>query len=77
MSNTLLTQRIVKEGGRTPPPYPSIFIKPSTSIASFNEDIPIPKLAQDTVDYEGELVRANIQLIYIKAEASYSPIVSL
>ncbi|KAL2013189.1 hypothetical protein VTN00DRAFT_714 [Thermoascus crustaceus] len=45
----------IKEGGRTPPPYPSIFIKPPTSIASFKEDIPIPKLAQDTVDYEGEL----------------------
>ncbi|KAL2216633.1 fumarylacetoacetate hydrolase [Thermoascus aurantiacus ATCC 26904] len=44
-----------KEGGRTPPSYPSIFIKPSTSVASFNEDIPIPKLAQDSLDYEGEL----------------------
>lgn len=47
----------VKEGGRTPPPYPSVFIKPSTSIAGHVEDIPIPKVAQDgTVDYEGELV---------------------
>ncbi|KAM0546190.1 hypothetical protein ACHAPJ_010974 [Fusarium lateritium] len=46
----------IKEGGRTPPPYPSLFIKPSTSIASFNEDVPIPKIAQDgTIDYEGEL----------------------
>ncbi|VUC29155.1 unnamed protein product [Clonostachys rosea] len=46
----------IKEGGRTPPPYPSVFIKPSTSIAGHVEDIPIPKVAQDgTVDYEGEL----------------------
>ncbi|EEP76550.1 fumarylacetoacetate hydrolase [Uncinocarpus reesii 1704] len=46
---------IVKEGGRNPPPHPSIFIKPSTAIASFREDVPIPKLAQDSLDYEGEL----------------------
>ncbi|KAJ5811769.1 5-carboxymethyl-2-hydroxymuconate isomerase [Penicillium riverlandense] len=46
----------INEGGRAPPPYPSVFIKPSASIASFQEDIPIPKLAQDDqLDYEGEL----------------------
>ncbi|KAL1966636.1 hypothetical protein VTN77DRAFT_4047 [Rasamsonia byssochlamydoides] len=45
----------IQEGGRTPPPYPSIFIKASTCIAGFDEDIPIPKLAQDSLDYEGEL----------------------
>ncbi|GJC94774.1 5-carboxymethyl-2-hydroxymuconate isomerase [Colletotrichum higginsianum] len=46
----------IKEGGRTPPPYPSVFIKPATSVAAWNEDVPIPKVAQDgTVDYEGEL----------------------
>ncbi|KAJ9647340.1 hypothetical protein H2199_002328 [Coniosporium tulheliwenetii] len=46
----------IKEGGRNPPPYPSIFIKPSACVASYNEDIPIPKLAQDDqCDYEGEL----------------------
>ncbi|KAF5009241.1 hypothetical protein FDECE_4534 [Fusarium decemcellulare] len=46
----------IKEGGRTPPPYPSVFIKPSTSVTGFNDDVPIPKIAQDgTVDYEGEL----------------------
>lgn len=46
----------VQEGGRKPPPYPSIFIKPRTSVASFNEDIAIPRLAQDDqLDYEGEL----------------------
>ncbi|KAH7323194.1 hypothetical protein B0I35DRAFT_459318 [Stachybotrys elegans] len=49
-------QAHIKEGGRTPPPYPSVFIKPSTSVAGHSEDIPIPKIAQDgTVDYEGEL----------------------
>lgn len=48
---------IVQEGGRKPPPYPSVFIKPATTVASFNEDIPIPMIAQDgTLDYEGELV---------------------
>ncbi|GJN75030.1 hypothetical protein PLICBS_009126 [Purpureocillium lilacinum] len=46
----------IQEAGRKPPPYPSVFIKPSTSVAGFNEDVPIPKIAQDgTVDYEGEL----------------------
>ncbi|KAH6694999.1 hypothetical protein F5X68DRAFT_186528 [Plectosphaerella plurivora] len=46
----------IKEGGRTPPPFPSVFIKPQTSIAGHDEDIPIPKIAQDgTIDYEGEL----------------------
>ncbi|KXH41356.1 5-carboxymethyl-2-hydroxymuconate isomerase [Colletotrichum nymphaeae SA-01] len=46
----------IKEGGRTPPPFPSLFIKPATSVAAWNEDVPIPKVAQDgTVDYEGEL----------------------
>lgn len=46
----------VQEGGRTPPPYPSVFIKPSTSVAGHAEDVPIPRIAQDgTLDYEGEL----------------------
>ncbi|KAL6366159.1 hypothetical protein LRP88_00256 [Fusarium phalaenopsidis] len=46
----------IKEGGRTPPPYPSVFIKPATCVTGFNDDVPIPKIAQDgTVDYEGEL----------------------
>ncbi|KEY66391.1 hypothetical protein S7711_05825 [Stachybotrys chartarum IBT 7711] len=49
-------QKHIKEGGRTPPPYPSVFIKPPTSIAGHDEDVPIPKIAQDgTLDYEGEL----------------------
>ncbi|KAJ5679441.1 hypothetical protein N7462_007685 [Penicillium macrosclerotiorum] len=46
----------IREGGRTPPPFPSVFIKPSTSVAGYVEDIPITKIAQDgTLDYEGEL----------------------
>ncbi|KAJ9647508.1 hypothetical protein H2204_000137 [Knufia peltigerae] len=46
----------IKEAGRTPPPYPSIFIKGSPSIASWNEDILIHPVAQkDQLDYEGEL----------------------
>ncbi|KAJ6440030.1 fumarylacetoacetate hydrolase domain-containing protein [Purpureocillium lavendulum] len=46
----------VQEAGRKPPPYPSVFIKPNTCVAGFNEDVPIPQIAQDgTVDYEGEL----------------------
>ncbi|KAK4096162.1 hypothetical protein N658DRAFT_531968 [Parathielavia hyrcaniae] len=52
--NKLLT--LIQEGGRTPPPYPSVFIKPSTSVAGYAEDVPIPRIAQDgTLDYEGEL----------------------
>ncbi|KAK6460360.1 hypothetical protein DFJ63DRAFT_290462 [Scheffersomyces coipomensis] len=46
----------IQEGGRTPPPYPSVFYKPRFSIADFGEPIPIPKIAQENqVDYEGEL----------------------
>jgi 2-keto-4-pentenoate hydratase/2-oxohepta-3-ene-1,7-dioic acid hydratase in catechol pathway len=47
----------IKEAGRKPPPYPSIFFKPNTCIADYGEAIPIPKLAHDEqCDYEGELV---------------------
>ncbi|KAG4292518.1 5-carboxymethyl-2-hydroxymuconate isomerase [Fusarium proliferatum] len=46
----------IKETGRTPPPHPTIFIKPSSSITGWNDDISIPKIAQkDQLDYEGEL----------------------
>ncbi|KAJ3532213.1 hypothetical protein NM208_g8545 [Fusarium decemcellulare] len=46
----------IKETGRAPPPYPSIFIKPSRSVTGWNNDIPIPTIAQkDQLDYEGEL----------------------
>ncbi|KAG5419626.1 hypothetical protein I9W82_001506 [Candida metapsilosis] len=46
----------IQEGGRTPPPYPSIFYKPRFSVADFGEPIPIPRIAQENqCDYEGEL----------------------
>ncbi|KAF9890067.1 hypothetical protein FE257_006747 [Aspergillus nanangensis] len=46
----------IKELGRTPPPYPSIFIKPSHSVSGWKSSIPIPRIAQeDQMDYEGEL----------------------
>lgn len=58
-THTYATAYLVQEGGRKPPPYPSVFIKPATSVAGYKEDIPIPKIAQDgTLDYEGELVGA-------------------
>jgi 2-keto-4-pentenoate hydratase/2-oxohepta-3-ene-1,7-dioic acid hydratase in catechol pathway len=53
-----LTPRVVAEGGRKPPPYPSLFMKAPTCIASFDEDVPIHSIAQEkNLDYEGELVR--------------------
>ncbi|ANB14626.1 Fmp41p [Sugiyamaella lignohabitans] len=46
----------IQEGGRTPPPYPSIFYKPNFAVADHGEDIPIPKISQENqLDYEGEL----------------------
>lgn len=56
MLNTYLYKTTVKEAGRKPPPFPFFFIKPRDSIASFDEDIPVPKIAQnDQCDWEGEL----------------------
>jgi 2-keto-4-pentenoate hydratase/2-oxohepta-3-ene-1,7-dioic acid hydratase in catechol pathway len=37
------------------PICPTIFFKPSPAVAGPNEDIPIPKIAQQQCDYEGEL----------------------
>lgn len=52
-----LTKYIVKEAGRTPPPFPFIFFKPNTTIHDHGKPVEIPKLAQDEqADYEGELV---------------------
>ncbi|CAI9634632.1 fumarylacetoacetate hydrolase domain-containing protein 2 [Alternaria burnsii] len=49
--------RHIKEAGRTPPPYPFIFFKPTTCLHDHDEDVVIPKIAQDDqADYEGELV---------------------
>lgn len=56
---------IVKEAGRSPPPFPFIFFKPATSIVDHGSDVIIPKIAQDDqADYEGELVQ--ISSSYIK-----------
>ncbi|KAM0552696.1 hypothetical protein ACHAPJ_007793 [Fusarium lateritium] len=45
----------VRDRGRAPPPYPSVFIKPSNSVAGYLEDIPAPEVAQDGyLNYEGE-----------------------
>ena len=47
---------IVKEAGRKTPTHPMYFLKPSTCVADWGENIPIPKLAQDDqCDYEGEM----------------------
>ena len=47
----------IEEGGRAPPPYPSIFIKARTCVAGWADDVPVPQIAQDPLqaDYEGEL----------------------
>lgn len=47
----------VREAGRTPPPFPFIFFKPTTCIHDHDADVEIPEIAQDDqADYEGELV---------------------
>lgn len=54
----LLTLRVVKEAGRSPPPHPFIFFKPNTCVVGPGENVVIPRIAQDDqADYEGELVR--------------------
>ncbi|KAH7039584.1 uncharacterized protein B0I36DRAFT_139 [Microdochium trichocladiopsis] len=46
----------IQQAGRTPPPFPFIFIKPNTSITGPGSPVIIPKIAQnDQADYEGEL----------------------
>ncbi|MCJ1300632.1 hypothetical protein MMC08_003429 [Hypocenomyce scalaris] len=45
----------IKEGGRSPPPYPSMFFKPAECVADHGSVVHVPKLAQDQCDYEGEL----------------------
>lgn len=48
---------LVREAGRTPPPFPFIFFKPTTCLHDHDADVVIPKIAQDDqADYEGELV---------------------
>ena len=46
--------------GREPPPYPSIFFSPNTTINDPEAVIYIPKICQDDqADYEGELVSSS------------------
>lgn len=46
----------IKEAGRQPPPNPFIFFKPVTCLVGHDENIVVPKIAQDDqADYEGEL----------------------
>lgn len=51
----ILTPVVVKETGHPLPKNPTLFMKPSPSIADHEEHIPIPKTAQAMLDYEGEL----------------------
>lgn len=44
------------ETGRALPTCPTVFTKPGPAVADWGEDIPIPKLAQEQCDYEGEFV---------------------
>jgi 2-keto-4-pentenoate hydratase/2-oxohepta-3-ene-1,7-dioic acid hydratase in catechol pathway len=49
---------LVREANRKPPPFPSLFFKPSRTIHDHDANVVIPKIAQnDQADYEGELVR--------------------
>ncbi|TKA70413.1 hypothetical protein B0A49_06211 [Cryomyces minteri] len=45
----------IREAGRQPPPFPSIFFKPTTTVHDHDVPVVIPKIAQDDqADYEGE-----------------------
>ncbi|KAK6440717.1 hypothetical protein LTR95_003050 [Oleoguttula sp. CCFEE 5521] len=45
----------IKETGRALPEVPTVFTKPAPAVADHDVAIPIPKLAQQRCDYEGEL----------------------
>lgn len=51
-----LNSHTVLETGRPLPTCPTVFTKPGPAIADHGEAIPIPKIAQEQCDYEGELV---------------------
>jgi 2-keto-4-pentenoate hydratase/2-oxohepta-3-ene-1,7-dioic acid hydratase in catechol pathway len=44
------------EGGAPPPEYPILFIKNPNAVIGHEEPIRLPKVCEDEVDYEGELV---------------------
>jgi len=65
----LIRKLIVKEAGRSPPPFPFIFFKPVTCVADHNADVIIPKIAQDDqADYEGELVSSSMIFPFLRIE---------
>lgn len=45
----------IKETGRPLPTCPTVFTKPSPAVTDHDTAVPIPKVAQQQVDYEGEL----------------------
>jgi len=45
----------IKETGRALPEVPTVFTKPAPAVADHDAAIPIPKIAQQQCDYEGEL----------------------
>ncbi|CAK7198348.1 hypothetical protein SEUCBS139899_001009 [Sporothrix eucalyptigena] len=56
IADPVVSNGAVREAGRTPPPFPFIFFKPSTTIWDHGANVVIPKIAQDDqADYEGEL----------------------
>lgn len=54
-NQTVLTRLPVLETGFDLPANPTLFIKPSTTVASTRQPTPIPTLGQPKCDYEGEL----------------------
>ncbi|KAF4954298.1 hypothetical protein F66182_18406, partial [Fusarium sp. NRRL 66182] len=46
----------ILETGRPLPTCPTVFTKPGPAVADHDSPIPIPKIAQEQCDYEGELV---------------------
>ena len=56
----------VKEAGRDFPPHPTYLIKASTTVCGHEENMIIPKIAQDDqADYEGELVGFALQFLLL------------
>ena len=52
-----MLRNTVREAGRSPPPFPFIFFKPSPTVHDHGAPVKIPKICQDDqADYEGELV---------------------
>ncbi|VUC35944.1 unnamed protein product [Clonostachys rosea] len=46
----------IQQAGRTPPPFPFIFFKPTATIVGPDDNVVIPRICQDEqADYEGEL----------------------